>query len=839
MLYTGDRMERFGYFVSERAGYDERYGVVEPARFRFANRHNLWMESHKRDGDGLLRCTEANAAEVCGGGGSICDLDYARAHREFDENHRLLGACTIPYRERATRPVAYHVTANFPESLWPDAHHLVEEWNGAFADVVRSLREVECLENGGDAGACAAERMRPDAEEMFVLCHNPVQADDHAACGAEGVSAQAGDLRRSIIGWVNDPHLSSPLGYGPSSADPLTGEILMGNAFIYGAAMETLTTFARDIIAVLNGDLTEGDISSGAQVQAWIDSMEAPTSLETGRSRDDHAVHVDGLDAESINEAMDFSWARSARSAARAPSSPAELLEAMEASEDRLWRSGALGDGTETADARLGSLIGTDIERMMTTADMRLAAGIDPHLPVGEEALNRASPLRGGSLANARALSRAREQMQHDHCILGAEFADDSLIGLARAIVAEANGGDGVMNWYGVDYQIVNGAGELDYTLVREMLRHPIFDAVTAHEVGHTLGLRHNFSGSYDALNYQPEYWTLRDDGTMLPRAWDPMSAAEIEGRIVEYQYSTVMDYGVNFVVTDSVGIGHYDRAALKMGYGDLVEVFTNAADPGTIAWMSFIQSAGWPVPLKLSAFTGGFLAFQGIDDPVVDGAGRPAVPYLFCSDEQADLNPDCQRYDQGADAYESLQSVMDTYWSYYIFNNFRRQRLGYSPEATAGRVHDRYFEKLQRANQIYALYRAVFTDIFGDNAGFDAFWTRPDGMGAWTVAVGASFELLTRVVTTPEPGTYVTRPRASGEMALLPSVFGETPDLTVTPFDGRTSGSTSSSAPDTSTTRASRSRSSSTRRRTSWAATPTRTSASSRSTSAARSVRR
>ena len=93
------------------------------------------------------------------------------------------------------------------------------------------------------------------------------------------------------------------------------------------------------------------------------------------------------------------------------------------------------------------------------------------------------------------------------------------------------------------------------------MLRHPIFQSTAAHEIGHTLGLRHNFSGSYDALNYPSGYWALRDDGSMAPRAYDPMTSAERAGRIRELQYSTVMDYGNNFLSTDASGLGHYDFA--------------------------------------------------------------------------------------------------------------------------------------------------------------------------------------------------------------------------------------------------------------------------------------
>ena len=820
-LYTGDRMQRFGYFVTERAGYDDHYGVVEPARFRFANRHNVWMQSHRRGADDQpIACVDDIACEDVPG--SRCDLDLARAYRTTDSTGRLQGSCTIPFRDREIRPIAYYTTSNFPEDLDADADHLTDQWNTAFVDTVSSLRELECQQTGGDAEACAAERTREDHQRIFVRCHSPVREADADACGAVGTEARAGDLRYSIIGWVNDPHLSSPLGYGPSSADPLTGEIIMGNAFVYGAAVETLTSYARDIIAVLNGDLSTDAVSAGDNVEAWVQRMSAPGSLETGHPADDHAVRVDGDDAAMFSRSMDFSWARDAHSGSHPPRSPAEMIEAMRDARAALVEQGAFGRGGDP-DARISNLFGSEIERQMTGTEMRMMAGLDPALPLTDASLAAASPLRGNSLAQRSAMTRARNMLHADHCILDQTFTDDGLLGLARSIQRAATSGDGTMEWYGQTYQLTNDAGELDYDLIRSMLRHPIFDAVTAHEVGHTIGLRHNFSGSYDALNYQARYWELRDDGMMMPRAWDPMSETETENRILEYSYATVMDYGVNFVVTDAHGISHYDTAAIKMGYGDLVEVFSNTSNAADVAWWNFIQNAGWPVPLRLESFTGDepsaytytewpevvgsvaalqqradvpytslqserFLRSQGIRDAVVDASGRPAVPYMFCSDEQADLNPDCLRYDQGADAYESLQSVMDTYWNYYVFTNFRRQRLGFTPEAVAARVHDRYFEKLQRANQIYALYRGTFESIWGTGPALDRFYTRPDGMGAWTTAVGASFELLTRVVTAPEPGTYRQGTRGDGTDALLSGdggAFG-LGTTTVSGFDGR-----------------------------------------------------
>ncbi|MFN7702684.1 MAG: hypothetical protein ACK5U8_32690, partial [Deltaproteobacteria bacterium] len=164
MEYTGDRMERFGYFVTERAGYDPAYGVVEGSRIRFANRHNLWQQSHRRGGDGqLLRCS--TDSECDDGRGSVCDLGYARAHRETNEAGQWLGACTIPFRDRETRPIVYY-TPNLPDALFSDALDIGREWSGAFGETVDSLRENECRSTGGDAASGASARERADSENL-------------------------------------------------------------------------------------------------------------------------------------------------------------------------------------------------------------------------------------------------------------------------------------------------------------------------------------------------------------------------------------------------------------------------------------------------------------------------------------------------------------------------------------------------------------------------------------------------------------------------------------------------------------------------------------------------
>ncbi len=89
---------------------------------------------------------------------------------------------------------------------------------------------------------------------------------------------------------------------------------------------------------------------------------------------------------------------------------------------------------------------------------------------------------------------------------------------------------------------------------------------------------------------------------------------------------------------------------------------------------------------------------------------------------------PDCMLYDAGADAYETVQRIIDTYWDYYLFAAFRRERLGFErrPVLLSAIFWRLLHQAASTRTRIYVFDRALprRTRSAGDPS-FDEFYDR------------------------------------------------------------------------------------------------------------------
>jgi hypothetical protein len=180
------------------------------------------------------------------------------------------------------------------------------------------------------------------------------------------------------------------------------------------------------------------------------------------------------------------------------------------------------------------------------------------------------------------------------------------------------------------------------------------------HELGHNLGLRHNFSGSEDRLNF----YTQNELAKM--------------GVKHEIPYSSVMDYGyseLNLLPT----LGKYDIAALRFAYKREVQTETG----GTVQ-----------VPTTLSKL-------------VADTKDLSLRDFAYCSDEGVELNPGCKRFDKGTNYTEIVKFMIENYKDRYYMRNLRNGRESFSKIQTGA-----YFSGTLSRFQYIRNFMETYSDL-------------------------------------------------------------------------------------------------------------------------------
>lgn len=482
--------------------------------------------------------------------------------------------------------------------------------------------------------------------EILVLCHSPVEAGDPKACGAEDVrlpagltakacydarekgdaetlarcakalTARQGDLRYHKVNVFMRPQTPSPWGIYTDSEDPLTGQTVAASVNVWAWVNDYVSQQYIDIMRYLKGELTTADVTEGTNVRAWVQAQEKAASggllpQLTKAQLDQRTASFTGVDVKDLP--------------ALKKALPEAVLKQAVAVQQKLTGISASADVLPTSRAiyaaRRQAASGTEFEAKLMTKPMQQLMGVSG-LPLTPGLVARVSPLAGGNRSLQRNLYHALQNKlaQRGDCVLHPHkvAAPVSLTGLADKLGAKFGYFD---KGDGPDKQ-----SERSEKMRRYLARRFHF-SVVAHEMGHSVGLRHNFVGSSDAWQYRPQYWQLRtrngkskaicndlvqDGATCVgPRWFDPVTKEEKDNLIWMWMHSTVMEYPGE-ITQDMMGLGVYDFAAVKLFYADVTTV-------GTDAKMNVGTPEGKAMLGKIDNF-GGILGIRpGYIDPLLN----------------------------------------------------------------------------------------------------------------------------------------------------------------------------------------------------------------------------
>lgn len=654
-----------GIVTPPRVEWDPQYAYTDAGFRKLMHHHNIWQQSHLTIGScskhsdcdrgvclpsGMcsVACNyEARRDSNGNGTDDQCENDDTGYDGSEGSQCSVANRCTIPYRDREIQPVGFWMNKETPEALTDEVdkngnfvargatEDLVYSWNQLLEHSVAKAREVECRRTGGSRSECHAEFFEPGKidmvsfggwgiervkkmDDVLVACHNPVRSYDHELCGEVGYSARVGDLRHNFLFYWPYSSKAPWGGIANWNADPLTGRIIGASATTMGRSATFSAAMVRDLIMVANGELDVDDITSGVPAYLYQKTLREGRAPKT-YTREEIEKRIQSIDSKAALDnigayQVDRQPGESARSAILRHK--AEMMAQIGGVSQQDLEFEAIASKLK------GSLPEAQLIDRAAMWDLGAIASSGSS-QVTDDILELTSPLRGADSFHAR---KHRDLTDLGYQARGICFTDSEVANIGNQDT------QGVAEYFKQKYSDArltemfpdkaNQRGFLSKKraeLIYEDLWKDTYKGIQLHEMGHALGMLHQFASSFDSTNYNPQYWQLRtqegaamgscdgeprsgdvfdstQDTCMGPRYLDPETDDEMgrkvvgrgaDARIEEprpginyFAHTSTMEYQ-NERFFETVGLGQFDLHTMNALYGRVLQTFDPDASDG------------------------------------------------------------------------------------------------------------------------------------------------------------------------------------------------------------------------------------------------------------------
>lgn len=469
-----------------------------------------------------------------------------------------------------------------------------------------------------------------------------------------------GDLRYNVINLIDEPLANGLAGYGPSAANPLTGEIVHAHVNQYSGVLRSISDWLWDNIA---RDYNAGRIETVSAPADPADPAAAPKApapaVTSGKIDELNTASVSGdaLPSYAVDKQIDV---KAITDAPLAEETFEQLL--------KIYQEDKAVAGQDNSYASLD---------MLKTLERRLWADNNMY-PVTEMRLG----------ATIKTLPESIGGREFD--FQNAKLWKDGKVGEVGQL----------KEW-----------DELDEPVKKELgiyLAGVYYGKTIVHELGHNLGLRHNFKGSNDADNYFKDAELAEHGLKVVPG------------------YTSIMDYNPSMLNALPV-YGPYDLAALRFGYKREVETttktseadtetvtltYTNIAEKDTALYNRLFDKNN-PLNSTDVEYDGVILALEE-ELKADDNISRKE--YEFCTDGNVSLNFDCNRHDEGRNYEEITAYELERYDDLYYTRTIRGAKKNFNEDTISSYAIRRISEFQKWRNNIHTYER--YNDLLVENAG-------------------------------------------------------------------------------------------------------------------------